>query len=162
MQISLILLAVAILLLRLTSNKETIKDPIENESASTVLSQVSEETMEPDDGESVSIKIDSNISSDDTIVTIQSDNEFIYPNSDIIKDGENTLVLSSSDSTDTITEWYKEKIKLLGYTAKSTVKTKTNGQVQNQLAAASSKNKVEIKITKSEKDNVSRIEVVFN
>lgn len=71
--------------------------------------------------------------------------EFLYPSASIIAQSDNSLSLSSSDDTGTITDWYKNKIESLGMKTRSFVQTKTNDNVLNVLAAA--KNGSEIKIT---------------
>ena len=54
----------------------------------------------------------------------------------------------SQDDPDAITDWYKEKIKELGMSAKSLVTTKTNGNVLNKLVGANGKREIRVEITK--------------
>ena len=73
--------------------------------------------------------------------------DFKYPNS-VILENSNELVLESDDNPDTITNWYKEKIKNSGMNSKAFVQTKTNDNVLNKLAGASGTREVNVEIIK--------------
>ena len=75
-------------------------------------------------------------------------NEYIYPGSVIISSNGSTLKLTSSDNPDTITQWYKEKIKSAGMNVNSFVTTKTNGNVLNKLSAADGTTDIKVEIKK--------------
>lgn len=81
-----------------------------------------------------------------------------YPNSTVVASGEK-LVLSSSDSTDTITDWYRNKIESEGYNVRSSVKTSANDNIKNVISAAKNNANVNVEITKGPSDTTARIEV---
>jgi flagellar capping protein FliD len=73
-------------------------------------------------------------------------NDWVYPG-------------SLTDSTDTITDWYKNKIESMGYNVKSFVKTSANDVVKNVLSAAKLGEEIKVQITKNPGDSVAKIEV---
>ncbi|OGE29654.1 hypothetical protein A2867_02250 [Candidatus Daviesbacteria bacterium RIFCSPHIGHO2_01_FULL_40_11] len=75
--------------------------------------------------------------------------DFKYPNSSQVGNLENGIKLESSDDPNTITDWYQEKIRSLGFKSKSFVKTNTNGNILNKLVAASANKEVRVEIEKS-------------
>lgn len=81
----------------------------------------------------------------------------VYPNSKIISQNNSQAVLESDASTDEITDWYKGKIDEYDMNVTSTVKTNTNGNVLNKLSAAGSNLKVEIEISRSNSDSLTKI-----
>lgn len=83
--------------------------------------------------------------------------EFIYPNSKQISISANKLSLESQDSPQTITNWYKDKIKSLGMSATSFVQTSTNDNVLNKLAGSSGNQQVRVEISKSATDTKVKI-----
>lgn len=82
-----------------------------------------------------------------------------YPNSSVISSSESSLFLRSSDDTDKITDWYKEKIESEGMSAKSFVKTKTNDNVLNKLVGASSSKEVRVEIRKDSGETSTEISI---
>lgn len=84
---------------------------------------------------------------------------FLYPNSKLTKKEGNTLTLESSDSPQRITDWYKEKIKSLGMSAKSFVQTSTNGNVLNKLAGSDGTVEVNAEIKKQNNESQATITV---
>lgn len=87
-----------------------------------------------------------------------AEEDWVYPNSIVVENAEK-IILSSSDSTDKITDWYKSKIESLGFNVKSFVKTSANDVVKNVLSAAKDNRKVSVLITKNPEDIAARIEV---
>lgn len=75
--------------------------------------------------------------------------DFKYPNSNQISGSDNTMNLESNDTPDLITDWYKEKIRSLGFKSKSFVQTKTNGNVLNKLVGASGNREIRVEVIKS-------------
>lgn len=71
---------------------------------------------------------------------------FIYPGSSVKLQTDKKLELQSSDLSDKITDWYKNKIREEDYNAKSFTQTKSNGNVFNKLSAAKVNDKIEISI----------------
>lgn len=84
-----------------------------------------------------------------------------YPGASIISQSSNEFVLQSSDSPDTITPWYKEKIKSMGMSSKSFVTTKTNGNVLNKLVGADGKNEIRVEISKQANESITVIKLYF-
>ncbi|EKD91305.1 MAG: hypothetical protein ACD_30C00026G0002 [uncultured bacterium] len=85
--------------------------------------------------------------------------DFVYPNSKKVSGGENSFVLESNDNPDSITDWYKEKIRNLGMNVKTFVTTKTNGKVLNKLVGAGREGEVIVEISKSAGSGVVEIRV---
>ena len=73
---------------------------------------------------------------------------FFYPGSTVKSHEGSVSIMVSNDNVDVVTNWYKDKIKSLGMNVTSFVVTKTNGNVLNKLAGASSTSKVEVEIRK--------------
>lgn len=86
-------------------------------------------------------------------------NSFIYPNSSRISYAENSAVLQSSDNTQVITNWYKDKIISLGMNVKSFVQTNTNGNILNKLIGANGSINVSIEISKQNSDSKTLIKI---
>ena len=87
---------------------------------------------------------------------------FQYPNSQLISSGENSLILNSIESTDPITDWYKEKIKGEGMSVTSFVTTKTNDKVLNKLVGADGDREIRVEITKESGSSTVKISVSLN
>ena len=87
---------------------------------------------------------------------------FQYPNSQVVSSGENSLILNSIDNADTITDWYKEKIKGEGMSVTSFVTTKTNDNVLNKLVGADGEREIRVEITKEAGSSTVKISVTFN
>lgn len=64
---------------------------------------------------------------------VSDEASFVYPNSTITSQSENSYELRTSDDPETVTNWYREKVNAENYSAKSVVKTKTNGNVLNKI-----------------------------
>jgi len=87
---------------------------------------------------------------------------FQYPNSQVVSSGENSLILNSIDNADTITDWYKEKIKGEGMSVTSFVTTKTNDNVLNKLVGADGEREIRVEITKEAGSSTVKISVTLN
>jgi cytoskeletal protein RodZ len=85
--------------------------------------------------------------------------DFIYPNATVKHQSSSSLSLESHDDADTITDWYKQKIKDLSMNTRSFVQTKTNDNVNNVLAAAKSNEEIKITITKKAGESLVSIVV---
>jgi hypothetical protein len=72
-----------------------------------------------------------------------------------------TIYISAEDPK-TITDWYKNKINALGYSAKSFVTTNTNEKVLNKLVAAQNSSEILIEISKNPGDSSTTIKVVLD
>ena len=93
-----------------------------------------------------------NQSSQDTI-------EYVYPGSTVIKTEGSTIFLQSSADPTTITNWYVDQIEKAGFSAKSTVRTNTNGNILNKISASSSGQKIEIEIKRAPNSSITEIKV---
>lgn len=74
--------------------------------------------------------------------------DYKYPNSQTVSSTANSLLLNSPDNSDTITDWYKEKIRGEGMNVKTFVTTKTNDNVLNKLVGADGNKEIRIEIKK--------------
>ena len=83
--------------------------------------------------------------------------QFRYPESFIVSSTGTTLSLISSEDTDKITDWYKEKIKNQGMNVKAFVVTKTNDNVLNTLVGADGKREIRVEIKKNSEEQTVRI-----
>ena len=88
--------------------------------------------------------------------------EFRYANSSTKSSNSTSLTLESTDDSDTITNWYKEKIKSAGMNTKSFVTTKTNGNVLNKLVGANGKTQIRVEISKSAGSDTVEITVTVS
>lgn len=82
-----------------------------------------------------------------------------YPNSESTVSNIDSAFYESTDDPDTITNWYKGKIRSFGMNTKSFVQTKTNGNVLNKLAAANGNREINIEITKKNGEPKVKIKV---
>lgn len=85
--------------------------------------------------------------------------DYKYPGAVIINQTSVKLELESQDSSDVITQWYKDKIKQSGFNAKSFSQTNTNGVIFNKLSAAKPGEKIEINIKKDQNESKVTISV---
>lgn len=86
--------------------------------------------------------------------------EWQYPSSQAISQGSE-LVLTSNDSTDQITDWYKSKVENKGFNVKSFIKTSANDVVKNVISAANGQESINVEITKDPSDSSATIKVSF-
>lgn len=84
---------------------------------------------------------------------------FIYPNSTKISSEKNSIFLESTDDSQAITNWYKEKITGMGVNAKSFVQTNTNGNVLNKLVGANGVSQVAVEISKQNSESKTVIKI---
>ncbi len=85
--------------------------------------------------------------------------DFIYPGATTRSQSPNSVSLTSTDDAQTITDWYKNKIKELGMSTRSFVQTKTNDNVNNVLSAAKSNDEIKVTITKNAGESLVSIVV---
>ncbi len=86
-------------------------------------------------------------------------NNYMYPNSSVVSSSNNFLSLTSEDSADVITDWYKNKIDSEGMNVTSIVTTHTNDNVINKLIGADGTNEVSVEISKISNSSTVHIEV---
>ncbi len=84
-----------------------------------------------------------------------------YPNSQVVGSNGNELSLTSPDDSDTITNWYKERIRDEGLNVKSFMTTKTNGNVLNKLVGASSGREIRVDIINPVGEQLVKINVTI-
>jgi len=118
-------------------------------------------SVEIKEGESsVSINIDNNsIEGDDgdngSSISIS---EFSYPGANTLESSSQRVVLETSDSPSSVTNWYEERIKTRGMNTTSFVKTSTNGSILNKLGAAGVEGEILVEI--SGENNASKTRIV--
>ncbi|OGM25619.1 hypothetical protein A2962_03755 [Candidatus Woesebacteria bacterium RIFCSPLOWO2_01_FULL_39_61] len=82
--------------------------------------------------------------------------DYRYPSSEILSESSSEISFSSSDSVDSITQWYKDKIKGSGMNVKTFVTTKTNDKVENVLVGSNYEIEIRVEIKKEPShDNVT-------
>ncbi|QQS38700.1 hypothetical protein IPM62_04935 [Candidatus Woesebacteria bacterium] len=97
-----------------------------------------------------------------SVGAIKSDNYltiFIYPNSKVVNESEVMLTLESTDSPNTITEWYKSMIKNRNMSINSFVVTSNNDNISNKLVGVSGTTKIEVDINKNASASTTTISV---
>ena len=136
-----------------------------------VLSQESktgEDSETEDDSDSEDLKEESEIIIKPTIKpfptsaptskpTATNLSDFIYQGSSVISSNSNSLKLTSTDNTDTITNWYKEKINSLGMNVKSFVTTSANDKILNKLVGANGTREIRVEISKEPGKTITNI-----
>lgn len=85
---------------------------------------------------------------------------YIYPQAKVTFQTSSKLELESNADPTAITDWYKNKIRGLGFSAKSFAQTNTNGAVFNKLSAARTGEKIEITIKKDQ--NASNVTITVD
>lgn len=114
------------------------------------------------------VKIDQNqptptpMSNNPQITSSDNHSTWIYPNASIISQANNHLELTTNDSANQVTDWYKNKIKQLGWNTTSFVMTNTNDQVLNKLVGAQNNQQVNVEITKVAGSSTVKISLKFN
>jgi hypothetical protein len=86
-------------------------------------------------------------------------NSFRYPGASVNASDAISMHMSSSDGADSITNWYKSKIKESGYNSTAFVVTNTNGNILTKLAASNGHTEIRVEITKSSGDSSTQITV---
>lgn len=86
---------------------------------------------------------------------------FFYPGATLVAQTASTLSLESSDDTDKITDWYKDKIKNLGVNVKSFVSTRANDKVLNKLVGATNELEISVEISKDPGAGAAKISVTL-
>ena len=71
-----------------------------------------------------------------------------YPGATVNKEGGTAAELSTADASDTVTEWYKTKIKDKNYSVKTFVQTTTNGKVLNKLVGDNGEEEIRVEISR--------------
>lgn len=88
--------------------------------------------------------------------------DFKYPNSNITSSSQNSLSMESSDTSDAITNWYKNKINSMGMNVKTFVTTSANEKVLNKLVGADGSREIRIEISQENNSSKVKISVEFN
>ena len=175
MNITLVAIAIVVIIVGVVSSRGSLinqTEEIVEEKKEEVLSEETESpTPSPQSGTgeqatptATSIPMPSP-SSDPSNETMEQPNnanysDWIYPNSNIISQ-ENVLVMTSSDSTDAIHDWYRNKINSGGYNVRNSVKTSANDVVKNVINAVNDDSSVNVEITK-DGGSTARIEVTLS
>src|SRR3990172_1860253 len=85
------------------------------------------------------------------IVSLES---YKYPNSVDVSTSQKTLTLQSQDSSNTVTDWYKNKIINEGMNVKTFVKTSANSNILNKLTGAREGEEVNVEISKEPSESI--------
>lgn len=87
--------------------------------------------------------------------------DYKYPNSQVISTSSNFLSLESTDESDVITNWYKEKVNSLGMNVKTFVTTKANDKVLNKLVGGDGDTELRIEISMENSGSAVKISVTI-
>lgn len=90
--------------------------------------------------------------------------KYIYPGSEIVSSSSDSLFLRSSDDTNNITNWYKEKFfsEKINDTSSITEKpTKPSEKILNKLVSADGDTEISVEIKKEESSSYSEITVTY-
>jgi hypothetical protein len=98
----------------------------------------------------------------DQTATSSSLNDFFYPGSVVTSQSGSTLTLTSSDNATTITEWYSSQLTDRGFTALSTAKTNSNGNILNKIGGGKNGKQIEVTIKKTASSGRVDITVLHN
>lgn len=71
-----------------------------------------------------------------------------FPDTQVISEATNSIRLESVADSTTITDWYKEKIRALGFTSKSFISANTNGNIEHRLMGTKAQDALYIEIKK--------------
>jgi hypothetical protein len=82
-----------------------------------------------------------------------------YPNASSQSSSPGEANLTSTDDSQTITTWYKNKIQGQQMNVTSFIQTNTNNNVLNSLVAANSQQEIRIEIKKSSQENITHISI---
>lgn len=86
-------------------------------------------------------------------------NTFRYPNATVTSSSDNSLSMTSTDSPESITNWYEQAIKNNGYNSRASAKTNSNGTIENKLGGGKNGESINITIKKSAGNNQVTITV---
>lgn len=87
---------------------------------------------------------------------------FIYLNSSVLSNNTTSVTLDSTDSPQSITDWYKNKISQTGMNTTSFITTNTNDNVSNKLIATGKSKQIQVEINKSSADSHVKISVTIS
>jgi len=96
------------------------------------------------------------------VTTSNSLGDFIYPGSLITNQSDATLALASGDNATIITEWYSSQLINNGFTALSSAKTNTNGNILNKVSGGKNGQQIEVTIKKTASSGSVNITVSKN
>lgn len=75
-------------------------------------------------------------------------NELIYPDTKIISESSTAIRLEAETDVETLTNWYKEKIKSLSFNSKSFISANSNGNIEKRLIGQKENEELYIEIKK--------------
>lgn len=94
-----------------------------------------------------------------TLLPSQSNSDFFYPNATTLSSQGEEVVLESSSDPGEITDWYTQKIKEKNMNANTFVRTNSNGNVLNKLAASNGNEKIAVEITRNSGEQKTKIKI---
>lgn len=92
-------------------------------------------------------------------LTTPGSDDWKYPGSSVISRGTDRLSLETPDEPATVTSWYENRIRTLGYSARTSVRTQTNGNTENKLAASGRDGTISITVTRNSGGRVTSVTV---
>ncbi|MBI2009725.1 MAG: hypothetical protein HYS86_00965 [Candidatus Chisholmbacteria bacterium] len=130
-----VIVAIAIVIVTVVVNRSLPQEPEDSLSPEPIVSPSPEPSPEPSLEPSPTPEPSSTTTPTPTL-TPTSLETFRYPESSVESQSSTSLALKTSASAQTVTQWYQDKIKSLGYSTTAFVRTSTNDNVNNELAAA--------------------------
>lgn len=76
-------------------------------------------------------------------------NDYRYPGSEVKTSSSNKVELQTTDHSNEVTDWYRNLIKSQGFSITSSVKTATNGVVNNKLVGSDNNVTINISVTQN-------------
>lgn len=91
-----------------------------------------------------------------------SSSNYIYPNATVLSQSENEIHLETSDSTQSVTDWYKNYISENNMNTTSFVTTNTNDNILNRLAGSGNGQKIDVEIQKNSGESTTKVKIILN
>lgn len=89
----------------------------------------------------------------------QTNTSVIYPSAKVTLNSSSEINLETSDSAESVTNWYKNYINTNGMNTTSFVTTNTNANVLNRLVGSGNGKKIDVEISRNSSDSVTKIKI---
>ncbi len=87
---------------------------------------------------------------------------YFYPGATVTSQSGAEINLESNDSTEQVTEWYKNYIEINSMNTTSFMTTNTNNNVLNRLVGTGNGQKIDVEIKKNSEERTTRIKILLN
>lgn len=92
----------------------------------------------------------------------RSNDQLIYPGSTVVKNTAKEIDLQSSNDPEDITDWYKNLLSKMGFSAKSFVQTNANANILNKLSGSDSKEQVLVEIERKSNEAMTSMKILLS